>query len=127
MLGSDNSVDPEDVRDELRTELVLLNGALKQLAPDLDFRMPQNWTFELFLFSCCYSSSAALELQHLKIENWNEFSPFLLSLGDIGERKINRPRRCEGRIEDQISPVEGSFEATRPRLGLSGCPPSITC
>jgi hypothetical protein len=27
----------EDVRDELRTELVLLNGALKQLNPDLDF------------------------------------------------------------------------------------------
>ena len=37
MLGSDNSVDPEDVRDELRTVLVLLNRALKQLAPDLDF------------------------------------------------------------------------------------------
>jgi hypothetical protein len=37
-------------------------------------------------FSCSFSSSAALELQHLKIENWNEFGPFLLSLGDVGER-----------------------------------------
>ncbi len=37
MLGSDNSVDPEDVRDELMTELVLLNGALKKLDPDVDF------------------------------------------------------------------------------------------
>jgi hypothetical protein len=37
MLGSDNSVDPEDVRDELMTELVLLNGALKKLDPDMDF------------------------------------------------------------------------------------------
>ena len=36
-LGSDNSIDPENVRDELRTELVLLDGALKQLNPDLDF------------------------------------------------------------------------------------------
>ncbi len=35
--GSDNSIDPEDVRDDLRTELVMLNGALKQLNPDLDF------------------------------------------------------------------------------------------
>ncbi len=35
-LGSDISIDPEDVRDKLRTELVLLNGALKQLNPDLD-------------------------------------------------------------------------------------------
>jgi hypothetical protein len=37
MLRSDKFIDPEDVRDELRTELVLLNRALKQLAPDLDF------------------------------------------------------------------------------------------
>ncbi len=37
MLGSDNSVDPDDVRDELMTELVLLNGALKKLDPDVDF------------------------------------------------------------------------------------------
>jgi hypothetical protein len=36
-LGSDNSIDPEDVRDESRTESVLLNGALKQLNPDSDF------------------------------------------------------------------------------------------
>ncbi len=36
LLGSDDSIDPEDVRDELRTELVLLNGALRQLNPDLD-------------------------------------------------------------------------------------------
>jgi hypothetical protein len=36
-LGSEKSIDPEDVRDELRTKLVLLNRALKQLAPDLDF------------------------------------------------------------------------------------------
>ncbi len=35
-MGSDDSIDPEDVRDELRTELLLLNGALKQLNPDLD-------------------------------------------------------------------------------------------
>ncbi len=37
MLGSDNSVDPEDVRDELMAKLALLNGALKKLDPDVDF------------------------------------------------------------------------------------------
>ena len=37
LVGSDNSIDPEDVRDELRTELLLLNGQLKKLDPDLDF------------------------------------------------------------------------------------------
>jgi hypothetical protein len=37
MLGSDNSVDPADVRNELMTELVLLNGALKKLDSDVDF------------------------------------------------------------------------------------------
>ena len=36
LLGSENSIDPEDVRDELRSELVLLNGALKKLDPGLD-------------------------------------------------------------------------------------------
>ncbi len=35
-LGSDDSIDPEDVRDELRTNLLLVNGDLKQLNPDLD-------------------------------------------------------------------------------------------
>ena len=35
-LGSDNSIDPEDVRNELRTELLMLNAALKQLDPNLD-------------------------------------------------------------------------------------------
>ncbi len=37
MLGSDNSVDPEDVLDELKTDLNVLNGDLKQLNPDMDF------------------------------------------------------------------------------------------
>ncbi len=37
MLGSDNSIDQEDVRDELKTELVILNGALQTLDPDMDF------------------------------------------------------------------------------------------
>jgi hypothetical protein len=37
MLGSHSSIDPEDVRDELKTDLVLLNGALKKLDPDVDF------------------------------------------------------------------------------------------
>jgi hypothetical protein len=37
MLGSDNSVDPEDVVDELKTDLVLLNGTLKKLDSDVDF------------------------------------------------------------------------------------------
>jgi hypothetical protein len=36
LLGSDNSIDPEDVRDELRTELLMLNAALKELNPNLD-------------------------------------------------------------------------------------------
>ncbi len=35
--GSENSLDPEDVRDELRTELVMLNRELKRLDPDADF------------------------------------------------------------------------------------------
>ena len=37
LLGSDTSVDAEDIRDELRTELVRLNGQLKKIDPDLDF------------------------------------------------------------------------------------------
>jgi hypothetical protein len=37
LLGSLGSIDPEDVRDELRTELVLLNRELKRLDPDSDF------------------------------------------------------------------------------------------
>ena len=36
LVGSDNSIDPEDVRDELRTELLMLNAALKELNPNLD-------------------------------------------------------------------------------------------
>ena len=36
LLGSDNSIDPEDVRDELRTELLTLNSALKKLEPTMD-------------------------------------------------------------------------------------------
>ena len=36
LLGSDNSCDPEDVRDELRTELLKLNSALKILEPTMD-------------------------------------------------------------------------------------------
>ena len=36
LLGSDNSIDPEDVRDELRTDLLMLNAALKKLDPTLD-------------------------------------------------------------------------------------------
>ena len=37
LLGSDTSNDPEDVRDELKTELVLLIGELKRISPDIDF------------------------------------------------------------------------------------------
>jgi hypothetical protein len=37
MLRSDTSVDPEDVVNELKTELIVLNGALKKLDPDVDF------------------------------------------------------------------------------------------
>jgi hypothetical protein len=37
MLGSDNSVDPEDVVDELKTDMIVLNGELKQLNPNMDF------------------------------------------------------------------------------------------
>jgi hypothetical protein len=37
MLGSDNSVDPEDVVDELKTDLIVSNGDLKQLNPNMDF------------------------------------------------------------------------------------------
>ena len=37
LLGSDTSTDPEDIRDELRTELLLLNTELKQINPDFDF------------------------------------------------------------------------------------------
>ena len=31
MLGDDKSIDPEGVREELRTEWILLNGALKDI------------------------------------------------------------------------------------------------
>jgi hypothetical protein len=37
MLGSDNSVDPDDVVDDLKTDLIVLNRDLKKLDPDLDF------------------------------------------------------------------------------------------
>ena len=37
LLGSDTSTDPEDIRDELRSELLLLNAELKQINPDFDF------------------------------------------------------------------------------------------
>ncbi len=37
MLGDENSIDPDDVRDELKFELVMLNGALKKLDKDWDF------------------------------------------------------------------------------------------
>ena len=36
-LGSDNSVDAEDVRDELKNDLVLLTADLKRLNPNLDY------------------------------------------------------------------------------------------
>jgi hypothetical protein len=36
MLGEDMSIDPEDVRDELRTELIVLNAVLKDLNKNLD-------------------------------------------------------------------------------------------
>jgi hypothetical protein len=37
MLGVENSIDPDDVRDELKFKLVLLNGALKDLNKNWDF------------------------------------------------------------------------------------------
>ncbi len=37
MLGSDTSVDPDDQVNELKTELIVLNGELKQLNPNMDF------------------------------------------------------------------------------------------
>jgi hypothetical protein len=37
MLGSDNSVDQKDVVDEVKTDLIVLNGELKQLNPNMDF------------------------------------------------------------------------------------------
>ena len=37
MLDIDMSIDPEDVRDELRNELIVLNADLKQLNRDLDY------------------------------------------------------------------------------------------
>ncbi len=37
MLGDENSIDPDDVRDELKFELVVLNGALRKLDKDWDF------------------------------------------------------------------------------------------
>ena len=36
-MVSENSVDVEDVRDEMRTDLIMLNGALKQLNKDWDY------------------------------------------------------------------------------------------
>jgi hypothetical protein len=37
MLGNDSSIDPEDVRDKLKIELIVLNGALKDLNKNWDF------------------------------------------------------------------------------------------
>ena len=37
LVVSENSVDVEDVRDEMRTDLIMLNGALKQLNKDWDY------------------------------------------------------------------------------------------
>jgi hypothetical protein len=37
MLGSDTSVDPDDLVNELKTEWIVLNGELKQLNPNMDF------------------------------------------------------------------------------------------
>ncbi len=37
MLGDENSIDPDDVSDELKFELVLLNWALRKLDKDWDF------------------------------------------------------------------------------------------
>ncbi len=36
-MVSENSVDVEDVRDEMRTDMIMLNGALKQLNKDWDY------------------------------------------------------------------------------------------
>ena len=36
-MVSENSVDVEDVRDEMRTDLIMLNRALKQLNKDWDY------------------------------------------------------------------------------------------
>jgi hypothetical protein len=36
-MGDENSIDPDDVRDELKFELVVLNGALKKLDKDWGF------------------------------------------------------------------------------------------
>ena len=37
MLGDDKSIDPEGVREELRTEWILLNGALKDIRQIIGF------------------------------------------------------------------------------------------
>ena len=42
LLGNDISTDPEDIRDELRTELILLNTEVKQMNPDLDLFISMN-------------------------------------------------------------------------------------
>ena len=66
LLMEENSVDQEDVRDELekRTEMFLVNGYLKNLDPTLDFSRPSfRAKFRLLSFHrkmCMYISGRGI-------------------------------------------------------------------
>ncbi len=72
----DKSIDQEDVREDLKTELLMLNAAVKDLN--------KNWYFSAF------SAPTAGLLWHnriLKIQA--KFGPF--TLGDVGGLQVGRP------------------------------------
>ena len=52
MLGDDKSIDPEGVREELRTEWILLNGALKDIRQN--YQEYFDWRIRYIWFFCFY-------------------------------------------------------------------------
>ncbi len=56
MLGDEKSIDPEDVKDKLMTELILLNGASKDINQSCEAFF--NWRIHYFWFFCSYGSAS---------------------------------------------------------------------
>ena len=83
LLGSDTSTDPEDIRDELKAELVRLNGELKAINPDFAFSGIINPLLAdagpaVAHVRRSVATSLEAAFQHLTIERLKSIRPFLL-------------------------------------------------
>ena len=65
MLGDDKSIDPEGVKEELRTEWILLNGALKDIRQN--YQAYFDWRIRYIWFFCFYGKASYSHLWHHRI------------------------------------------------------------